>query len=131
MLSIVVGANDYNLIPLPVAPGLSDIVLGMNDAVAMTVSPYVPSQLQTQAWPGADGWDATLTVPPLTDAQAADWEGFLSELRGMSNVFRVGDPRRPHPLGIAHGTPTAAAGNTAMSTSLLTTGWTASTNRQL
>lgn len=131
MTSITLGGNTYNLIPLPACKGPSDISLGMSDGVAAVPSPFVPSQMQTQAWAGADAWDMQVTLPPLTNAQAADWEGFLAELRGQLNVFQIGDPRRKSPLGSAPGVPVAAGGNTAFSVSLLTTGWTHSAARIL
>jgi hypothetical protein len=130
--TITLGSNSYTLIPLPTAPGIRDITLGMSDSVAVNQSPFVPSQVQTQQWPGADMWDVQVALPPLTDAQAADWEGFLAELRGMLNVFQIGDPRRVHPLGNMQGSaPLCAAGNTQNSTSLLTTQWKANASRLL
>jgi len=131
MTSITLGGNTYNLIPLPTCKGPSDISLGMSDGVAVVPSPFVPSQMQTQAWAGADAWDIQATLPPLTNTQAADWEGFLAELRGQLNVFQMGDPRRKGPLGSASGVPIAAGGNAALSNNLLTTGWTHSIARIL
>lgn len=131
MSTITLGGNTYTLVPFPVAPGLSDIAIGMNDAIAVVASPYVPSQVQTQQWPGADAWDLELTVPPLSNAHAADWEGFLAALQGALNVFQAGDPRRQHPLGAARGVPVAAAGNVQNAAQLLTGGWVAGTANQL
>ncbi len=126
MTTITLGSNTYNLVTLPTSSAPAQMELGMTDSVAVVQSPYVPSQMQTQQWPGADAWDATITLPPLTAAQAADWEGFLAELRGPLNVFQIGDPRRTHPLGVATGTPTVAAGATLNGLTLPTTGWTVS-----
>lgn len=123
MTSITIGSNTYNLVPLPTCPGPTEVVLGMSDAVATVASPYVPAQTQTQAWPGADGWDVQWTLPPLTDAQAADWEGFLAELQGKLNVFQLGDPRRLHPLGTGNGTPVTGLGNVVSTNQLTTSGW--------
>jgi hypothetical protein len=131
MTSITLGTNTYGLVLLPTCVAPSDIAIGMSDAVAVISSPYAPAQVQTQAWPGADAWDLQITLPPLSNANAADWEGFLAELRGALNVFQAGDPRRTKPLGVARGVPVAAAGNTALSTSLLTTGWTPNIQRLL
>src|ERR1700728_2507788 len=107
MESITVGGNSYNLVPLPTCIAPSEVTLGMTDSIATVVSPYVPSQIQTQRWPGADWWDIQVMLPPLKDAFAADWEGFLGELQGMLNVFQIGDPRRVSPLGAAQGVPVA------------------------
>jgi hypothetical protein len=131
MTSITIPSGTYNLVSLPTSPGPAEITLGMTDAIATVDSPYVPSQSQTQQWPGADGWDAQWTLPPLSDAQAADWEGFLAELRGKLNVFQIGDPRRKHPLGVAGGVPVVGSGNTINSASLVTAGWHASVARIL
>lgn len=132
MQSITVGPNTYNLVTMPTSPGAADMALGMNDAIAIVQSPYVPAQMQAQAWPGADAWDAAVSMPPLTNDQAAEWEGFLAELRGQLNVFQIGDPRRQKPRGNAQGSaPKAAATNTAMATQLATTGWKANTFRVL
>ena len=129
--TITVGSNTYTLVSLPGWPGPADMVLEMNDAIASVQSPYVPSQIQTQEWVGADGWAGQITMPPLSNDQAADWEGFLAALRGKLNVFQIGDPRRAHPRGQARGVPVTASGNTALSHTLLTTGWTANIARLL
>ena len=127
--SITVGSNTYTLIPLPTYPGLSEISLTMNDSVAVVPSPYVPSQVQTQAWPGADAWSLEFTLPKMNVQTAAPWRGFMAELRGMQNVFQIGDPYATAPQGSAPGTPTVAtsgSNNLPMSTSLYTAGWTPS-----
>jgi hypothetical protein len=129
---ITVGSNSYNLATLPTSPGAADMSLGMNDAVATVQSPYVPAQMQAQAWPGADAWDATVNMPPLTNDQAAEWEGFLASLRGMLNVFQIGDPRRQMPRGNAQGSaPVLAGTNNAMATTITTGGWKLNTFRVL
>lgn len=131
MTTITINGVTYNLVALPTCIAPVEVELGMSDAIATTQSPYVPGQFQTQQWPGADLWDMTVTMPPLSDANAADWEGFLAELRGMLNVFQMGDPRRKHPLGPALGVPLCASGNLTSSTNLLTGGWAVSTSRIL
>ena len=134
--SITIGSNTYTLIGLPSAPGLSDLSVTMLDRVAVVSSPYVPSQAQTQAWPGADAWAMEITLPKMNRATAAQWRGFLAELRGMSAVFQIGDPTCPAPLGVNSGAlvPTLATSSTqnlAMATTLYTTNWTPSTANQL
>ena len=125
--SITIGSNTYTLISLPSSPGLSSIDVTFEDSVALVSSPFVPSQIQTQAWPGADAWSVTFTLPKMIRAMAAPWRGVLAELRGMQNVFQIGDPFCTAPLGVATGTPvcnTTGANNLAMATSLVTSGWT-------
>jgi hypothetical protein len=105
MATITLGSNTFTLIPLPVSPGFVDITPTMMDSVAVVGSPYVPSQNQTQKWPGADGWSMQATLPKMTDATAGPWIGFFGALRGRTNVFQLGDSRRPRPLGVASGAP--------------------------
>ena len=131
MTTITIGSITYNLVALPHSIAPVEVEFGMTDAIAVVQSPYAPGQFQTQQWPGADLWDMTVTMPPLSDAIAADWEGFLAELRGMLNVFQMGDPRRKTPLGPALGVPVCSAGNLTSATSLITGGWAPSTARIL
>lgn len=131
MTTITIAGKAFNLVTLPASPAPADMMLGMMDSVATVESPYVPSVTQQYAWPGADRWYGQFTLPPLSNSQAAEWEGFLSELQGTLNVFQIGDPRRQAPLGPALGIPVTQSGNTAMSNQLLTTGWTPSVARIL
>lgn len=48
--------------------------------------------------------EVTITLPPLSDAQARRWIGFLSQLRG-TNVFEFGDPLGQQPFGTPLGSP--------------------------
>ncbi len=115
---------------MPTSPGPSAIELAMNDSIAVFTSPFTQVQ-QVQQFPGADYWEATVTLPAMTRAGAASWEGFFAELRGKLNVMQLGDPRAQSPLGSASGTPvvsTADAGNLPMTTTLATRGWTDSTS---
>lgn len=134
MVSITIGSNSYSLCAMPSSPGLAEIELGMSDSVAAVESPFTLQQ-QLQPWAGADRWDATVSLPPLSAAQAWAWEGFLAELRGKANVFQLGDPRAKNgPRGSARGTPvvsTSGSYNLPATTSLVTRGWTASSPRVL
>lgn len=122
--------NTYTLIALPSCPGLSEFELTMNDEVAVVSSPYVPGQNQTQAWPGADGWSASFTLPKMNRATAAPWRGFIAELRGMQNVLQIGYPSGCTPQGSPSGAPvcnTTGTNNLTSATALVTDGWTPST----
>lgn len=121
--TITVGSNTYSLVSIPSTPSPADIELGMNDAVSESVSPFT-RQTQTQQWPGGDWWDAMITLPPLTRAQAWPWEAFLAECRGRANVFQLGDRRGATSLSGAAGTPVMSATAAAMVQSLATSGWT-------
>jgi hypothetical protein len=125
---ITVGGQSVNLVSFPAAPGLSQVEFSLSDAVGIVTSSFT-GQVQAQQWPGADLLAGTLTLPPLTQAQADDWIAFLMELRGMANAFQLGDPLRTTPRGSVAGAPkidnSAAGGNAAMSQILGTKGWTA------
>ena len=135
MATITLGGNTYNLIALPTNVGFSDITVTMEDSVAVVESPYVPSQAQTQIWPGADAWSFQATPPKMTQIDAAEWIAFLAALRGRSNVFQVCDPMRTKPCGVAKGAPvvdgTISGGNLVTATALDTRGWTPGIYRQL
>jgi hypothetical protein len=132
MQAITIGNNTYNLVTLPSSPGAAEMSLCMSDAIAVVQSPYVPAQMQAQAWPGADAWDGAVILPPLSNDQAAEWEGFLAELRGQLNVFQLGDPRRQQPRGNAQGSaPKMSGTDIATATQITTTGWKANNFRVL
>lgn len=131
---ITLGTNTYTLIPMPTSPGLSEIEVTMNDDVSVVSSPFVPSQTQTQSWPGADSWSMTITLPKMNRGMSAPWRGFMAELRGMQNVFQIGDPLAKNPLGLAMGTPLCNGTGTQNSTfaqTLYTNGWSPSITNQL
>jgi len=90
--------NGVNIIPMPTTPGFRDFSLYANDSVGMTKSPFSQTQ-QVQYWVGADFWEADVTLPPMTDAQTGPWRAWLASLRGMANVFQMGDPMRLAPVG--------------------------------
>jgi hypothetical protein len=133
--TITLGANTYTLIRLPAFPGFSEISVSMLDSVALVESPYVPSQAQEQAWPGADRWAMQLSLPKMTRRVAAPWIAFLAAMRGRQNVIQVGDPLGRTPAGFAKGAPvidgTITGGNAVSAVTLCTRGWTASVYRQL
>ena len=129
---LTVGGNAVNTVSVPLSPGARSIEWNSSDAVAMNVSPFT-GQTQTFAWPGADGLSGTVTMPPMTLAQADAWEAFLLECRGMSNPFLMSDPLhqspRPGPAGttVTHGAPVidmSTGVNGIGTTALATKGWT-------
>lgn len=136
MATITLGSNTYNLVTLPASPGIADIVITMMDSIAVVPSPFVPSQVQTQQWPGADAWGATVTPPKIwLPADKGAWRAFLAGLQGMLNVFQLADPDHCKPLGQAKGAPqvdgTVSGGNAAAQNILHTKGWTPSIYRQM
>lgn len=123
-MTITLGGNTYNLIALPPSPGFSDIGVSMMDAVAVVSSPFVPSQVQAQVWPGADAWGLQLALPKMTPNQAAAWRGFLGAMRGMQNVVQLGDPLTPKPRGVAKGAPLVASSVISLALGAPGTGYT-------
>lgn len=135
MLStITVGGQSVTLVSFPTSPGLLSFDIEADDSASAIVSPYT-GQTQAQAWPGGDMPSGTCTLAPLTQAYADDWIAFLLQLRGMANAFQMGNPLKATPRGTPSGAPlvdnTQNFGNQAMSQSLGTKGWTASTNNLL
>jgi hypothetical protein len=129
-MSVIGSFNGASIIALPSSPAPRQLELVMNDTVAVDRSPFTGST-QVQAWPGADWWEATFSLPQLTRPQAAVWAAFLGELRGMQNVFYLGDPLHPRPCGTPRGEPVVNGVNAAMSATLNTRGWTADAMRLL
>jgi hypothetical protein len=127
MQTITINGISYSLVAIPASPGPSMIEMGWNDLVSLEMSPYTLQQ-QTQSWPGADWWDAKVTLPPMNAPTAAAWKAFLAELRGPLNVFQLGDPTQPHPLGnVGASVPKIDSGTyLATTTSIGTVGWQAS-----
>ena len=121
-MSIIGSYNGASIIAFPTHPAPKQIELGMSDSVAINRSPFTGST-QTLTWPGADWWDASIALPKLLPTDAAVWSSFLAELRGMQNVFLLGDPTYKGPKGSVLGSPVVNGINNAMSTTLNTRGW--------
>lgn len=126
--TITIGGHAVTLVSFPTAAGLRGYDFQIEDRVGMVESVFT-GQAQAQQWPGADRWSATLTLAPLTPAQADDWVSFLMQLRGMMNAFQLGEVRKATPNGSVLGSPqvdNGVSGNVAGSQFLDTKGWTAS-----
>lgn len=114
----------YPLNP-PTNPGFRSIRLTLNDAVAVSSSPYTFTQ-QAFAHQGQI-WSAEVVVAPMKGDAAAAWEAWFAGLRGMYGIFSLGDSVRKTPRGTAAvaASPGYAyingAGQTGMS--LVTAGW--------
>lgn len=134
MTTITINGQTYNLVALPPTPGIAEVEMGINDTVATVTSPFT-RQTQTQSWPGADWWDATVTMPPMSVGCVAAWRGFLAELRGRANVFQISDPAAAPVVNAQVGAPVVNSSvdtyNLPMTTSLVTRGWMANGQRLL
>jgi hypothetical protein len=103
----------------PPAPRTVDWIL--NDVVASVISPF-SGQQQIQDWQA--GWvEASVSMPPMTHANAQAWAAFFMACRGMANTFMFGDPLAVAPRGTGTGTPTVA-GASQSGFALNTAGWT-------
>jgi len=118
-MSVIGTYNGASILAFPTCPGIKQLQIDMNDTVAMSQSPFTGGGTQVQAFPGADFWSATITLPQLEVADAATWTAFLAECRGITNVFPLGHPLYKHPRGKLQGSAPAVNGvNAAMATTL-------------
>src|SRR6266702_5839374 len=97
--------NGWNIISMPTTPSAPQTIdFTATDIVALSISPFTGQQ-QVQDW--QQGWlEASVSLPPLTHAQAQAWIAFLMALRGQANVFQLGDPLAVAPQGSGAGAPT-------------------------
>jgi hypothetical protein len=125
--TISLNGNSVTLVATPPVSGAASVEFNVTDAVAIVSSPYT-AQTQAQAWIGADMWSGTVTLPPLSQAQADVWVAALMQCRGMLNAIQMGDPMRSTPRGNPLGAPTCPSTpvDTFGQLTLTTTGWTPS-----
>lgn len=81
--------------------------------------------LQTVEMPGAR-WRFSFNIELMDEVDAALYQAFLVRLRGSSGRFYMWNLGRPAPRGVATGAPVVAGGSQT-GTTLVTSGWTAST----
>lgn len=70
-------------------------------ANAMTESTFTLQQ-QVNQYTGAV-WEAEITLPPMSYADAKKWEAFILSLRGMRGTFLMGNPLHTDLSGTATG----------------------------
>lgn len=131
-MAVIGTFNGVSIITMPAEPGARQFELAQSDMNAMNSSPFTGAS-QMQAWPGSDQWSGTLTLPPLSAAQRAQWSAFLGETRGMLNAFLLAPPDYKAPQGVANhlSKPVVSGANNAMTTTLVTKGWRKKTVRLL
>ena len=105
----------------PSSPGFQNVVFSAKNVVSMVESPFTLAR-QVYKWPG-ERWEAEVTLPPLTQAQAAQWKAWLVALEGVRGTFKLGSPDSKDPQGVATGTPVVNGGSQT-GNSLVTDGWT-------
>lgn len=87
------------------------------NAVAQDQSPFSFHQ-SVHHW-GGEMWQADLTLPPMDRADAEEWLGFLTALRGMYGTFLMGDPRGKQARGTAtSATVTGVAESSSLSVTM-------------
>lgn len=73
--------------------------MSLKRATPISESPFTGSQ-QVTRYP-YELWTATVTLPPMKRAAAAEWQSFFMQLRGRSGTFLMGDPDARTPRGTA------------------------------
>lgn len=74
----------------PTTVGIQSMTMRLRSAVAVSESPFSYDQ-QTYQHQGVR-WEAEITLPPMTRAQAKEYEAFFASLRGMANTFTLANP---------------------------------------
>lgn len=104
-------------VALPTHTGIAQIELRAVNAVAYSSSPFTFAG-QAHAYPG-QMWQADVSLPPMFEADAEQWLGFLLSLRGQFGTFLLGDPLRTSPRGTATAaTITGSAGDSSVSVTM-------------
>ena len=94
-------ANGWTIVPIPSSWRFTTMDWTIRVPTTQNASPYTGTVNQVQVWPGADGWLVTVTVPPLCDEDAREWESFLWDAQGGATAFMIGHPLRRKPMGSA------------------------------
>jgi len=93
----------------PTTSGISNIQIGLREAVSSSVSPYDFSE-QVYQYQG-QVWEASVSIPPMLRADAAYFDAFFLKLRGKYGTFLLGDPAGKTPRGTWAGTPLVNGGS--------------------
>lgn len=73
---------------IPTSPGFTDVQIDLLRVTALSQSPYSLSQ-QAYEHPGAM-WEANVSLPPMSRAQAGAWQAFIVSLHGRRGTFLMG-----------------------------------------
>lgn len=102
--------SEPSLIAIPESSCFASVVLNMQNVNGVTESPFNLKE-QVYNWEG-QRWSMSLSMPPLTNRDiACDWITFGLKLRGIFNVFLMGDPSSKNPRGVATGNPIVDGNN--------------------
>lgn len=118
-------AISYPISGLPSTPKPRNAQIVARTNVGMSQSEF-SFKVQKQRHSG-QRWEIDIEMPPMTSAEAAEWEAFLLSMNGVEGTVMVEDPDRKSPNGVGTGTPTVDGAHSAGVNSLSTAGWTVST----
>ena len=107
----------------PTSVKYASISMQYNNIAAQGASIYTGEQYVSDL--GGKFWMADVTLPPMRDPAAGEWQGFFAKLNGIVGTFRLPFYQRTAPRGIATGTP-VVDGASQTGITLNTRGWTAS-----
>lgn len=108
-------------VAFPTQPGIKVSKFTMDDAVAMSESPFSFEQ-QVYEHQGKR-WMVEITMPVMKRLTAGAFIARMAQLKGMKGTFLLGDPDARTPQGVATGTP-LVNGGTQVGDTLVTDGWT-------
>ena len=83
----------------PTTPGFTSLRITLDDAVAVSASPYTYTQ-QAFANQGQQ-WTFEVSVAPMKGDAAGPWEAWFAAMRGRYGIFNLGDSARKSPRGTA------------------------------
>jgi hypothetical protein len=78
--------NGWTIVTMPSSPAPKDLRFTVIDTVAVSISPFTGQQ-QVQNWQ-SQGLEGSVSLPPMSDADAQAWLTFLYALAGVANVFQ-------------------------------------------
>ncbi len=111
---------------LPTASGIATVTFRATNVTGISMSPFTFKQ-QVVSHAG-QRWEAEVSMPPMSRADAEEWISFLVSLRGQLGTFTLGDPSGATARGRASSAPGTPLVNGASQTggSLAIDGCTAS-----
>jgi hypothetical protein len=124
-------ANGWPLVGLPSSWCWTQMDWTIRVPTTQNTSPYTGQTAQVIKWPGADGWLVTVTLPPLNDDDAREWESFLWDAQGGAAAFLIGNPLRKTPKGSVNSPILINGANAAMAGTLNLRGFHANQPRVL
>jgi len=77
-------------IAMPTTPNFINSTFTLTRTVSQTMSPFT-GKIRTQDFGGVF-WKCDCQLPPMNRSQASNWQSFLLDLEGPTNVFEFADP---------------------------------------